>query len=50
MIENMIQYYLKWAFKRYGIEGTEMKIKELYKGLPELKEKYLEEYYKILLK
>ena len=34
---------LQKSFKRYGIEGTEDKIKKLYKG--KTREKYLEFYY-----
>jgi hypothetical protein len=32
----------------YGLEGTEDKIKSLYNKMPQLKETWLEEYYKII--
>ena len=46
---NSLTYYmlavdLKKAFKFYGIEGTEEKIKEVYSLMPELKAQYLEVY------
>lgn len=36
------------SFKRYGIEGTEQKIKELYRIMPKIKNTMLKEYYNIL--
>lgn len=36
------------AFKRYGIEGTENKIKEVYKLVPKMKEYMLNKYYEII--
>ena len=38
------------AFKRYGIEGTEGKIKELYKNTPKLRDIYLDFYYRTIKK
>lgn len=45
-----INQQLHKCFRRYGIEGTELKIKELYSLMPTLKELFLTEYYKIIRK
>ena len=44
----MAQEQIILSFKRYGIEGTEQKIKELYRKIPKLKDVMLKEYYNIL--
>ena len=44
----MAQEQIILSFKRYGIEGTEQKIKELYRKTPKLKDVMLKEYYNIL--
>ena len=37
------------AFKLYGIEGTELKIKELYKNTPKLRDIYLGFYNRTII-
>ena len=44
----MAQEQIILSFKRYGIEGTEQKIKELYRETPKLKNTMLKEYYNLL--
>lgn len=49
LIELIILDNLKQAVKRYGIEGTEQKIQQLYVAVPKMQEKMLEvfnKYYK----
>ena len=41
MIVEMALKGLYDAFEQYGIEGTEQKIKELYKNTPKLRDIYL---------
>lgn len=52
MIDKIIQlqmlYHLNRAFKKWGIEATEQKLKIIYSQMPTLREKYLEVYYKLL--
>ena len=48
IIELMAREQILIAFKIYGIEGTEMKIKELYKSMPKVKDTLIKEYDKIL--
>ena len=42
LVRVMIEQDLLKAFKEYGMEGTEQKIKELYKG-----NEYLQQYLRI---
>ena len=44
MVVNMALDGLCKSFKRYGIEGTEQKIRELYKNTPKLRDLYLGYY------
>lgn len=44
----MAQEQIILAFQRYGIEGTEQKIKQLYRETPKLKNNILKEYYNLL--
>lgn len=50
IVQLMAQEELKSAFKRYGIEGTEQKIKEIYNTMPTLRDYMLKEYYNIIKK
>ncbi len=50
MIEREMQRHLIAGFKKYGIEGTEERIKIVYKNVPILKEKYLKLYKKLVKK
>jgi hypothetical protein len=45
--QEMRQQLFK-CFKKYGLEGTEQKIKELYQLSPKIQELFLIEYRKIL--
>jgi len=38
------------CFRKFGIEGTEQKLKDLYSLMPTLKDLFLTEYYKIIRK
>lgn len=48
IIELDAKFEIKRAFQRYGIEGTEQKIEELYKLTPKLRNFMLSMYYEIL--
>lgn len=48
LIECDMLYHMNRAFNEYGIEGTEQKIKDLYKKMPIIKEKYLQIYKKLI--
>lgn len=50
VVQLMAQEQIILAFKRYGIEGTEQKLKELYNTMPTLKATLLREYYKLINK
>ena len=50
IVVNMALEGLNKSFKRYGIEGTEEKIKELYKDTPKLRDIYLGFYYRTVKK
>lgn len=45
LIDVLIWDSLKTAVARYGIEGTEQKIKELYRLMPTARDKMLEVFY-----
>jgi hypothetical protein len=45
LIDVLLWDALKQAVKRYGIEGTEQKIKELYCLMPVARDKMLEGFY-----
>lgn len=45
--EVLIRVSLHNAVTQYGIEGTEQKIKELYKLMPQARDKILEAYERI---
>lgn len=45
IIDVLIWDALKTAVKTYGIEGTEQKIKELYRLMPVARDKMLEVFY-----
>jgi len=47
-VNQEMNQQLRKCFKRYGIEGTEQKIKELYQLAPRIQELFLIEYRKIL--
>jgi hypothetical protein len=47
-IEIQINSQIHKCFKVYGLEKTLEKIEELYLHMPELKEKWLTEYWKII--
>ena len=47
-VNQEMNQQLHKCFKRYGIEGTEQKIKELYQLSPKIQELFLIEYRKIL--
>jgi hypothetical protein len=47
LLDILIADSLTHAIKRYGIEGLEEKIKELYILMPKARDKMLEVYYKI---
>ena len=47
-VNQEMNQQLHKCFKKYGIEGTEEKIKELYALSPKIKELFLIEYRKIL--
>ena len=49
-IERDMRLHLKKAFLKYGIEGTEDKLKDIYKNMPVILEKYLTLYNKIVRK
>jgi len=48
IIKFQMYHHLNQAFKKWGIEGTEQKLKEIYSQMPTLQEKYLKVYYKLL--
>jgi len=48
IIDQTILFHLNKAFKEYGIEGTEQKIKEIYATMPTIKERYLQIYSKVM--
>ena len=48
IIEQQMLYHLNRAFKKWGIEDTEQKLKEVYKDMPVLREKYLKVYKKLI--
>ena len=48
IIDESARYHLKRAFQRWGIERTEEKLKELYKHMPVILEKYLQIYRTII--
>ncbi len=50
IIQLMAQEELKKCFNIYGVEGTEQKIKEIYKApyMQTLKEYMLKEYYNLI--
>lgn len=48
IIQLMAQEQIKLSFKKFGIEGTEQKIKEIYKTMPKILDTMLKEYYKII--
>ena len=48
IIDLLAREQLTLCFKRWGMEGTEQKIKELYKTMPKIKDTMLKEYYKLL--
>ena len=50
IIELMAREQIILSFKTYGIEGTEMKVKELYKNMPKVRDTLLKEYYNLLQK
>lgn len=43
-----INQQLRKCFKKYGVEGTEQKICELYSLMPKIKEMFLTEYHRII--
>jgi hypothetical protein len=45
---NEIQKDIYKCLHVYGVEGTEDKLKEIYAKMPELKERFLSEYYNIV--
>ena len=45
--ELLIRESLHKAVQRYGLEGTEDKIKELYKLMPVCRDKMLEVFYEV---
>ena len=47
-VNQEMNQQLHKCFKKYGIEGTEQKIKELYQLSPNIQELFLIEYRKIL--
>jgi hypothetical protein len=47
-VNQEIRQQLYKCFKKYGIGGTEDKIKELYQLSPKIKELFLTEYWKIV--
>lgn len=47
-VSQEMNQQLRKCFGRYGIEGTEQKIKELYQLSPKIQELFLIEYKKIL--
>jgi hypothetical protein len=47
-VNQEIRQQLFKCFKKYGIEGSEQKIKELYQLSPKIQELFLTEYRKIL--
>ena len=47
-VNQEMNQQLHKCFKKYGIEGTEQKIKELYQLSPKIQELFLIEYRKIL--
>ncbi len=50
IIQLMAYEQIILAFQKYGIEGTEQKIKELYQTKPKIKDTMLKEYYNLLKK
>lgn len=50
LIDELIKESLRNAVARYGIEGTEQKIRELYALMPVAKQKLLDAYRKLYLK
>ncbi len=50
IVQLMAQEELKKCFNKYGIEGTEQKIKEIYNtaNMQTLKEYMLKEFYKLI--
>ena len=49
-IERDMRLHLKKAMMKYGIEGTEQKLKDIYKNMSIILEKYLILYNKIIRK
>ena len=47
-IEDNALFQVRKAIKKFGIEGTEEKIKDLYSSMPKIKEIMLNAYYKIV--
>ena len=47
-VNKEMNQQLRKCFHRYGIEGSEQKIKELYQLSPKIQELFLIEYRKIL--
>ena len=48
-ITDVLAYYnIKRAFKKYGIEGTEQKIKEVYANMPTIRDHMLKNYCAII--
>lgn len=47
LVDILLWDSLKTAVARYGIEGTEQKINELYKLMPTIREKMLDMYNKM---
>lgn len=47
-VEAEINRQIYKCFKKFGIEGTESKINELYLHMPELKEKWLTQFLRIV--
>lgn len=39
---------IKRAFEKYGIEGTEQKIKEVYANMPTIRDHMLKNYYAMI--
>lgn len=47
-VQKQINFQIHKCFKVYGLEKTLEKIEELYLHMPELKEMWLTEYWKII--
>ena len=47
-VDKMMKNQICNAFKTYGIEGTEEKIKELYSCNPKCRNNYLAFYHKVI--